>query len=323
MKKMWMAAFAAVSLASMTGCLTGDEGGGGGGGGPVSFHRGFAFVRGDEIYVADEADFTSPTALTNTGNNRQPSLSADGKQVVFVHADPSGAPQIQTVATNGSGTPRTVYTADTSANQKNFRTPVFSPDGTKIVFAFDLGPGTNSRLAVVNSDGSGFGELTSSTMSFAAPVFYPDGSAVLSIAGSSANYTQIQKVSLSGKLPVTVLSSLDPQVTSITNRAALSPDGTKVAFDGHPADDATVSRIFVVDLSTGATNQLTDYPGDPTAQDSFPTWVSNTDVGFSSNTGGSDQVYVLPASATKTRGGLKVPTGSQPWFGGVAAGPTS
>jgi TolB protein len=310
-----LAAFAVVSLAPLSGCLTGEDGGGGGGGGPISFVQGFVYVRGEDIYVADKQDYTRPNSLTTSGGNKHPSLSRDGRSVVFVHTDTAtGSQQIRTVATAGSGAPRTVYTSDDT--QKNFRTPVFSPDGTKIVFAFDKGTGTNSILALVNTDGSGFTELTSGTLSYAAPVFYPDGSGVLAIAGSSTNYNQLQKVSVTGGSTTTVASSLDSKVAYIANRAVLSPDGTKVAFDGRLASNTSVARIFVMDLGTRVTNQLTNYPGDATAQDGFPTWVSNTQVGFTSNSGGADNVYILPASSVETSGGLTVPSGTQPWFGG-------
>ena len=52
MRRLWMvAAVAVVVLAPMSACLTGDDGGGGGGGGPVSFSKGFVYVRGDDLYV--------------------------------------------------------------------------------------------------------------------------------------------------------------------------------------------------------------------------------------------------------------------------------
>ena len=71
----------------------------------------------------------------------------------------------------------------------------------------------------------------------------------------------------------------------------------------------------VLNLSSGTTTQLTDHVGE-TAVDSFPTWVSATQIGFSSNAGGSDQVYVLPSNAVKTSGGFTLASAKEPWFGG-------
>jgi hypothetical protein len=57
------------------------------------------------------------------------------------------------------------------------------------------------------------------------------------------------------------------------------------------------ARIFVLDLTTLALTQLTDYPGEPNAVDSAPAWVGSANLAFSSTTGGADQVYVLPADS--------------------------
>ena len=74
-------------------------------------------------------------------------------------------------------------------------------------------------------------------------------------------------------------------------------------------------RIFVIGLSSQTVTRLTDYPADPTANDSFPTWVGSTQVGFSSDTGGNDQVYELASTAMMSSGGLVLPSAIEPWFG--------
>lgn len=295
-----------VMLAPLSGCDI-DEGGGGGGG-PVTFRRGFAFVRGEDIYVADDTDFGKPNRLTTNGFNRQPSFSADGRQLVFVHADPAGH-QLQTVSAAGSTTgPSTVYSATTG--QRNFRTPVFSPDGTFIVFAYE--ENSVSHLGRVNADGSGFTPLTTSSLSYSSPSFYANGQFVLAVAGSP---NQLQQVNVNTRATQTVATSLTAAVSSIANRVVLSPDGSRVAFDGRLASNTSEVRIFVLNLSSGTTTQLTDHVGE-TAVDGFPTWVSATQIGFSSNSGGSDQVYVLPSNAVKTSGGFTLASAKEPWFGG-------
>ena len=117
---------AVVIAVGLAGCVPGDSGGGGGLG---SFSRGFAFVRDREIYVADNADYQRPTQLTTSRDNQYPSLSRDGRRVVFVH----GGNQLFVVPASNSLSPARV---PESSGGSNLKTPVFSPDGNSIVFAF-------------------------------------------------------------------------------------------------------------------------------------------------------------------------------------------
>jgi Tol biopolymer transport system component len=220
--------------------------------------------------------------------------------------------QILTMPSSGGiSAPSVVLTSTTT--EKNFRTPVFSPDGTKIVFAYDSG--TSSSLGVVNSDGSGFTKVIGGgALSYASPSFYPDGLSVLAIAGNSTtNYDQLEKVTLATGAAVNVTNNLGLEATAVVNRAVVSPNGNKAVFDGRIASGA--SRVFVIDLASKAVTQVTDYPSDPSSNDTFPMWVGNDKVGFSSDVGGSDGVYALPATATKTSGGIQFSNGVEAWFG--------
>ncbi|HVE84239.1 MAG TPA: hypothetical protein VND93_15390 [Myxococcales bacterium] len=307
-------------LGLSAGCLDDGGGGGGGGGGTVNFITGFAFVRDDnqDIYVADRSDYTTVGRLTTSGGNRQPSLSADGRQVVFVHTDAGGTSSIMTVATNGGGAPRTVYTANAAGGEKNFKNPVFSPDGTTIVFAYEVL--TTSYLAkVAAADGSGFTALTGGPLSYASPSFYPASSfpgEVLAAAGNSiGQYTLLERININTLVHTPVTNDLGAEAASITNRAVLSADGTKVAFDARLASASTATRIFVQVLSTGVTTQVSDTgAGSTEALHAFPTWVSPTQVAFVSNEGGANQVYIQGISALGT-GNLTLPSANQPWFG--------
>ncbi len=286
----------------LAGCLP-DDGGGGGGGGTITFNNGYAFVRDEDIYIADSSDYQESSALTEDGGNRQPSLSADGRQVVYVQVV-AGVPSIRAITTNGTGTARTLFTP--GDGEKNFRTPVFSPDGTLVVFAYD-DAGNTSRLASVAADGSGdFTTFTPESVSYASPSFYPDGNHVLAMTGAAPNYDRLEKVNLTTGAVTVVASSLGGDLTQITNRVALSPDATQVVFDGRGSSGP--SRIYVKDITSAVTDpvQLTDHLEDPSALDTFPGWVSNSRVSFSSNSGGIDNLYEINATVTTPSGGSLV-----------------
>ena len=310
MKRTLLSLVAVVLAAAMIDCTL-DDGGGGGGGGTVAFSQGYAFIRKDDhnVYVADKVDFTQVARLTTGGNARHPSLSKDGRRVVYVRAF-AGDTEILTVATTGGIPPASVKRSD--ATTRNFRNPVFSPDGNSIVFAYD--DGAASALGIVSSDGSGFSKLAgTAALQYAAPSFYPDGQSVLAIAGGTGSYTQLEKVNIATRTTSNITNNLGPDATFIVNRAVVSPDGTRAAFDGRLSGAG--SRIFVITLATKQVTQLTDYPSEPAANDSFPTWVGVDKVGFSSDSGGNDSVYALPATSTKTSGGLQMASAIEPWYG--------
>ncbi len=289
----------------------GGAGGGSGGGASFTFTKGFVFVRKDDrnLYVANASDPETPSRIVTGGGCRQPSLSKDGRTVGYVRTVGTDT-EIATVAVSG-GTTSTVFAS--TATVKNLRNPVFSPAGTKVAFAYDSG--ASSALGIVNLDGTGFVALTtSSSLSYASPSFMPDGLRLLAAAGSSGSQLlQIETVDAASGSAMNVASTLGNEAQTIVNRLVVSPDGLKAAFDGRVSSGST--RVFVIDLGTKKVTKLTDYPGDPNASDAFPAWVGSDKVTFSSDTGGSDQVYVLPASAMNTSGGLTLPSAIEPWYG--------
>jgi Tol biopolymer transport system component len=300
-----------VLLGLLCGCGLEDLGGGAGAGGDFSFHQGFVFIRKDDhnVYLSDQADFTQVARLTTSGNARQPSMSKDGRQVVYVRAF-AGDTELLTVATAGSIPPSRLLA--TSANARNFRHPVFSPDGTQVVFAYEQAGA--SALGIINTDGSGFARLAGgSGFYYGAPCFYPDGSAVLAIAGNASGFTQLERITLATGAAVNITNDLGAEVTQVANRAVVSPDARWVAFDGRLLSG--VSRIFALDLATQAVVQLTDYPSEPAANDTYPTWVGSDRVGFSSDSGGNDSIYALPVSARNSSGGLQLASAIEPWYG--------
>jgi TolB protein len=327
MKRMWRFVGALVLAMGLTACepIDIDDGGGGGGGGNVLFTRGFVFVREADrnIYVVDDqGDANSPQRLTVGGGASHPSVSRNGRSVVYVQTTSTGV-ELRTVPTDASANPSTVFASGSTqcAGCTNFRSPTFSPNGNVIVFAFNKGTGTNFALGRVNADGSGFQVITTSqpAVSFGAPSFFPDGQSVLAPAGStSSQLSQLARVGLTGTVVFLTnnVGSGGGEVQVVVNRAAVSPDGTQVALDGRVSSGGT--RIFVGPLSPfGPLTRVTDHPGEPGAQDSYPSWVSGTQVGFLSNAGGSQNIYRVSLTSSVGPGTLLIPSAAEPAYGGT------
>ncbi|MDC0711595.1 hypothetical protein POL68_24205 [Stigmatella sp. ncwal1] len=314
----WKAGALVLAL-GLTACEPIDiDGGGGGGGGSVLFTRGFVFVREDRnLYVVDDrGDPNDPQRLTVGGGVSFPSVDRSGRIAVFVQETSGFNSEIRTVPTAGTGSPSTVIASRDAAcpTCTQFRHPTFSPDGRVIVFSFNDGSGALS-LGRVNADGSGFQELTPNTStSFGAPSFFPDGLSVLVPAGLNSGFlNQLKRVTLSNGAIANVADNLNNEVV---NRAVVSPDGTQVALDGGPISG---SRIFTASLrpSFGTLTRLTDHPGEPRAQDTFPSWMSNTQVGFLSNAGNTQSIYRITVGAVTGSGTLLVPSAFEPSYGGL------
>lgn len=297
--------------------------GGGGGIGDVLFTRGFAFVRESDrnvFVVDDEGDPNSPQKLTTVGGVYWPSVSRDGRSVVFVQR--SGASySLQTVPTSGGTTPATLFSSGDAACSRgctNFRTPTFSPDGRSVVFVFTPTGSSVTSLGRVNTDGSGFQELTpNTTISYGAPSFLPNGRAVVAPAGSGLRQlNQIAQVPLDGSSPS--FSSLGNEVLAVENRVAVSPSGAQVAFDGRLGSGSV--RVYVApfsNLGMGSPQRVTDLTS-ANVQETWPSWTRSNQLGFLfTDSGGSDPgIYRANVSNTVPSSvSLSVPSAAEPSYG--------
>jgi len=297
---------------SLSGCnLLGGGGGGtgggagGGGGAMFTFTQGFAFARKDDrnLYLVNDSDPNTTTTLTMSGDVRTPSFSKDGKRLVFVRGATT-SPELASVAAEG-GLVTTVLAA--SGTQKNFRQPVYSPTADRIVFAFD--DGATPSIGIVNADGTGFQKLASGGLAQNFPSFTPDGTAVIVAAGGvGLGFTQIEKITLATNQVSNVTNTLGSTAQGIANRLLVSPDGTKAAFDARVSSGDT--RLFVIDLNSKVVTQ--PFVGDANSNDTFPTWMSNGALAFSSDSGGNDNVYKV--NLPMDQASLLVPKAIEPSY---------
>nr|WP_205519575.1 PD40 domain-containing protein [Pyxidicoccus caerfyrddinensis] len=296
--------------------------GGGGTTGDVLFTQGFAFVREDDrnVYVVDDdGDPNSPQKLTTTGGVYWPSVSRDGRSIVFVQRTGT-ATALRTVPTSGGTTATLFSSGDASCPRgcTNFRTPTFSPDGRTVVFVFSPGNSSVTSLGRVNSDGSGFVELTpNTTVSYGAPSFLPNGSAVIAPSGSGlGQLNQIARVPLDGSSPR--FSSLGNGVLAVENRVAVSPNGSQVAFDGRLSSGSV--RIYVAsfgDSGVSGAQRVTDLTA-ASVQETWPSWTRSNQLGFLfvDASGGDPGIYrATTGTGTPSSVSLAVPSAAEPSYG--------
>jgi TolB protein len=136
----------------------------------------------------------------------------------------------------------------------------WSPDGSWIVYR-DSRRGINEddEIYVVAADGSGARNLTADPANDWGPDWSPDGEWIVFNSDRGAG-------PMSGWLVRPDRSGLRRiEVDGWVEYPSFSPDGTRIAFMGHAAGDYD---IYVADIATGETTQLTDAPG----SDGWPAW---------------------------------------------------
>lgn len=202
-----------------------------------------------EIYVM-AADGTELRRLTqNQAVDREPSWSADGKEITFV-SNRDGNYEIYVMSERGSDVRRlTNHHADDAA-------PRWSPEGTHISFV-SRRDGPEFRIYVMNADGSGVRRLTD----------FPAGGHHWSPDGAKLVFDSRL---LDGNWEVYVMDADGANVSRLTNhpkadaRPKWSRDGTKIIFhstrDGTSEtelEDGSEYEIYIMDADGSNVRRLT------------------------------------------------------------------
>jgi Tol biopolymer transport system component len=203
-----------------------------------------------------EPDGSGMTQLTHApANDRYPNWSPE-THIVFRRVTPGGEFAIFTMNADGSNLVR-LTPGNTGVNTQ----PVWTPDGTQIVFSsnrrnpscgsssFDQ---CNFQLFIMNADGSNVCLLTSGQvpgLSYALPTVSPDGTMLA--------FTSFQNGVFSiGTIPMTCDGKPTPTLlTSPRMQAAWpdwSPDGTKIVFSNNGCNGCPPSDIFVMNAADGS-----------------------------------------------------------------------
>lgn len=214
----------------------------------IAFHRGEGGIY--EIFTC-RPDGTDVRQLTNTGYNILPSYSFDGRKIVFVSRRDGENAQIYVMNVNGLGVVR--ITNDTYSNME----PMFSPDGTKIVFMRSSGIGDRYKIWTMNANGSNPVQLTSGAGSDQNPSWSPDGAKIAFHSNRDAqSHPNIYTMNADGSSIQRITFGTD-----FDGNPNWSPVGRRIAF-------ASGGQITIVNADGSNPISISD----PTKTDLTPYW---------------------------------------------------
>jgi Tol biopolymer transport system component len=181
------------------------------------------FVESNMIYVMN-ADGSGLTALHE---GRFPDWSPDGTRIAFQDSGWDSDSfdynyEIFTMNDDGSGVTRLtnnghIYMYNTDNH------PAWSPDGTRIAYAFNGSGSTNPEIYVMNADGSGQTQLTNSEGLDRFPEWSPDGTKIV-FQSSRVGFNRIWVMNADGSGQTALLQDFDQYIP------AWSPDGTQIVY---------------------------------------------------------------------------------------------
>jgi Tol biopolymer transport system component len=143
--------------------------------------------------------------------------------------------------------------------------PVWSRDGTQLVFVRRVDGEPLDRLYVVLPDGSGLTEITKEPLRGIGNYgFSPDGRQVIFVSGFETQST-ISLANVDGSGVRTLELGM-----SATHPALRPPDGEQIAFTGSPSADARITGIYVANTDGSQMRMLVEPARDAAAGE--PQW---------------------------------------------------
>lgn len=238
------------------------------------------FERGRRLWLVD-SDGEQLVALTTAESPGSSEWSPDGRSIVYNTYAPS-----QIVVQSISGRPRVV-----AAGSGVYISPVFSPDGSSVVYAHGVDDGVDI-FSVPVSGGTTRRISVGRGSDNVAPSFSPDGRRIAFMSGR-AGHPEIYTMDADGT-NADLLTPLDIGESAYRASPDWSPDGRQVAFQSRIAG---TFQVMTVSLRDRGLKQLTS---DGSNED--PSWAPDgRHLVFVSTRSGTRQLWVLDVESGRTR----------------------
>src|SRR5207249_1602656 len=170
-------------------------------------------------------------------------VAAAGQIAFYSPSDNGGVGDIYVMNADGSGQ------VNLTNNPAEDDGPVWSPDGTKILFHTNRDG--NPEVYVMNADGSGQVNLTNNPATDDQPAWSPDGSKIAFTRSPDGASFSIYVMQVDGS-SITRLTT-----TTQDDGAAWSPEGTKIAFSSFSGGIYGQWQIYVMNADGSGVTQLT------------------------------------------------------------------
>lgn len=231
------------------------------------------------------AQFKAIAVPVTYSQNYDPSLSPDGKQMVFLKAL-EGRETLFIANIDGRGERQLLRdTAD-------IEDPAWSPDGKQVAYV-RIENGRNA-LYVMNIDGTGARRLTPPTQSPIHPAWMPDSRSILYCTNDDLdpprkNAAEIYRIDVASGAIATIISG------GVNTYPVPSPDGRMIAF--RKMLDIN-SEVFVANADGSNIKDLTNDP----SFEGWPAWSPDGKrIAFAANRNSSYQIFVMDADGKNVR----------------------
>jgi Tol biopolymer transport system component len=233
-----------------------------------------------EIYVMD-ADGSDQTRLTTSAGSYDAAWSPVADQVAFSSYDSQGNENVYVI--NADGTGLTNVSNDSTGNSY---WPVWSPDGTKLLFL--SARNGDWSVYVVDADGTDLAQLTTTEDDL--PVWSPDGTRIAFVTWRDGN-GEIYVMDADGTNETNLTNTHGFSSPPFNYCPSWSPDGTQIAFSSNRSGH---QEVYVMDDDGSNQTRLTT-----SAESDDPLWSPDgTKIAFTTSRDGNREIYLMDPDGT-------------------------